>query len=978
MDSLVESRREELSRVRQDYDELFEKFKLANTLFADREALYRNQIQQLEESMAILRRKNDNLKFSLKAQNAAKEAFTEDVLQLQEVAKLLEEREQTMVAACDSANEKNKQLEKENESLRSTVVSLQDQISRLQVIMEDTTVSKIEYNALNAQLKTIEGVLQTDYVSKTLFNQQHDDLVAIKSHMENDTVEKALFDALQSKLQQLEQRLPTDFIAMSEYKALQHILQNVLDERKLWEESSRVVEESRGEKARLLSEAEARIISLKDRVEHSEIELSELRGQYQQVTDELFSARAELDRREKEQTDQTNTISQLEQARASLLTQVGHLKLTLRNEAEARHEAIEAKAALQLQVEKLRREFSTSLIDSNQKIKQVFDSTEDQLRRRLDEHEQRIQYLQEQLETANKIKEGLESNYEAAKEHNRDMEVLITDAKTQLTIQIASNDTFQRENFDLRQQIVDLKMEREMLLQKITEVQRQNKELNENLEEFRLMVFSELSPSFKKFLGPNGHGNGQHSLPSSVASTPLAVRLGAPPPGNFLFSPTVQTGPHSQRTQPMMDNTMPASTGAVTASAAGTIAEDSTYYTNHLHQLLQPPTPPFMGVVHNNTGLNDGQMTSASKTDTKSGRDSKHFFPPESNLPVPSTPAVASTVPAVMHVNANTLASSSRPATPISSPALLRHYKAGSNHRNSPSNDNLPPAHNSGSKPQQHSNAELSTAILPLQVQVVDESVRVLHRLNSKDNFLVTPNPKANYKPAPTAPTTLSTSSPNHVRATPPVPSVRSSPADAVRQVDVEPSVVSFVKPSIASPHSSSMSGGVKSLQTQPNRLGGGAQRLSPQTLVQQQHHLQPQPSPGATGRRSPLLFQSLPQQQQSSAQLQNQHEQQRPSTPTRRFVSSLSSDSLLPPTPSLSTSAHRQQQLRRRLAPAGSEDDDEDEEVYEVTLDDSLYMRNHHLVEAYVAGLRTPISSNNSASSRTPNGGTFISQMEV
>eukprot|EP01033_Poteriospumella_lacustris_P001530 gene1530-1105_t len=429
LDDLISANQAELRKAKKDYDELFDKFKLASQLFEERDGVYRAKIGELEETVSQLKRKNDNLKFIINNQNATKEAFAEDVKQLQEVSQLLETREKSLTEACEILQRENRLQAIEINDLKSRLSQREDQYLRLEVLMQETMVPKTDWMAQQQRLQVMEDALHTDHVPKDVYERLAQECEALKAHMTSAMVEKATFEHLQHTHLELERRVPVDFVPIAEYAKLKRLLQEAVDERRLVAESAQVVQDQRDQQMTNYREIEAKAISLKGRVEQQEAEIRELR-----------------------------------------------------------HEK------------------------DNQKMNGVFETSERQYQQRLQEVTEHNQRLQLQCQGTLQEIDLLHQENEHLRHHCRDVEALIADAKTQLTLQLASQETTLRDNELLRQQAQIWQAEKEQLFERLQRLQHDNQELHNYLEEFRA----------------NGHGRMAHA--AAAAAGP------APAPGHALES----------------------------------------------------------------------------------------------------------------------------------------------------------------------------------------------------------------------------------------------------------------------------------------------------------------------------------------------------------------------------------------------------------------------------------------------------------
>lgn len=526
MDGLLAASQAESRRATLDYEALFEQFQITKQLFGERDEVYRTKIKELEQSVALLSRKNDNLKFSIRGQNASKQAFAEDVAQLQLVAKLLEERETALTDAYENSLREISHKNIELEDLKDQIVRHEHHYKRLQHVLTDSTVPTSEFVAQGRKLRDLEESLKNDYVSKSVYEKVVDECNAMKLQMEKNMVEKSLYETLHQKHVDLERRLPVEYFPVGEYEKLKRLLQSVMDEKRHLEKSSLIVQEQRDEQLISYREIEAKAVLLKGRVENQEGEIFQLRQQKEVISQELLMLRSNHLTSEEDRSELREKIRELENAKNHLSTQCGHLKMQLSHESSAKQEAIEARKQVEKHIDQLRHDYNSRIIDSNQKMNDVVETSELQYKQRLQETTNHNQRLQLQVHGNLQEMDLLQQENERLRLHCRELENLIGDAKTQLTLQLASQETNFRENELLKQQEQAWKAEKDQLMQRLQDLQAGNQQMQNYVEEFRLLVFSELSPTFRKHLVkgeeafiPNTPNENEHRLRVNNAVT---------------------------------------------------------------------------------------------------------------------------------------------------------------------------------------------------------------------------------------------------------------------------------------------------------------------------------------------------------------------------------------------------------------------------------------------------------------------------
>eukprot|EP01034_Spumella_vulgaris_P024833 gene24833-31221_t len=137
-------------------------------------------------------------------------------------------------------------------------------------------------------------------------------------------------------------RLRNDFTSNEEYNRVSVYLTETLEDKRILEAELLSAQVVRDNAVTMSSEAEARVISLKGRVEQTERELHDLRAVLEQRSRELVTTRTELTAAEEQRTQAMQENLALETQKSLILTQIGNARMALRKETDARETAVAA------------------------------------------------------------------------------------------------------------------------------------------------------------------------------------------------------------------------------------------------------------------------------------------------------------------------------------------------------------------------------------------------------------------------------------------------------------------------------------------------------------------------------------------------------------------------------------------------------------------------------------------------------------
>eukprot|EP01031_Cornospumella_fuschlensis_P037106 gene37106-45041_t len=491
MEHALQQRIEELSKCRKDYDDLLDRFRQLSAACEEKEKIYQSKIRDLTDTVSDLTSKNNAICHRLQRQKTVLKTFENDARALQEAARLLEMREQDISKTLRSTQDTNSNLLAEVKAMASKNVQLLEERDSLSKILAEEMVSKQDYDLVQQKNIRLNKVIEQDMVPRSQYEQLVEDNKNLKKRMMHEMVDMKDYEELHSKLLATERRLTFDYVSKDDYFRLQQLLQEAHDEKRVIEESVRLIEENRDQNIKLNSENAAKVVYLKGRVEQSEREMSDLRSQHNKMTEDLNYIKEELSRSENARRMAEEKIVMLDTAKSALMTQLSKAKLAVRHEAEAKQAAIEEKAALQKQVDDVKLEFSNKLIESNHKLKDIFDLSEDQIRRTL-------HIVQDENAGLHDTVESLRNENILLRDKARDLERELVECQGKGKVQDAYLESASRENADLKSEIIYLREEKVRL-------ENRQQGLYHELEEFKATVFAELSPALSKHFVDHAH-----------------------------------------------------------------------------------------------------------------------------------------------------------------------------------------------------------------------------------------------------------------------------------------------------------------------------------------------------------------------------------------------------------------------------------------------------------------------------------------
>ena len=300
MDGVLQSHISELMRGREEYRALFDKLTLANQVMEEREE--KNQSLLSEKT-----RETENLRRIIQSHNALRESFDMDVKQIAKSATLLEDREREM-------NSQFNNIKSENVALKKDLDNVKTELDKAHRRMEDDMVSVDKYEdskvSFDKQLK--EVTLQKENALQKLDKKEEE--------LQRSTIEfKVSLGSM---------------VPLNEYNSLEQKVRILIQDNEIVEQSVKIVEESRNAAIQSLKDADKRILQLQETNQESEIKTTNSKITQERLQVDIDQLREELDLVDQERRNSVERACFMENSRASLLTQIGNLKLSSRKGTE--------------------------------------------------------------------------------------------------------------------------------------------------------------------------------------------------------------------------------------------------------------------------------------------------------------------------------------------------------------------------------------------------------------------------------------------------------------------------------------------------------------------------------------------------------------------------------------------------------------------------------------------------------------------
>ncbi len=495
MEEALQDRIRELAKSRADYDDLLDKFRQSNHLFDEKETLYKEQLKQSQHTIELWKEKYYKVKTIVNEHNELKQSFQQDVKILQETAKLLDQREQDLHHSMELLKDMNQKLTLENQEYQNQIQILEEKEIIMLRKCQEEMISKEEHDALVKKYQALQHIIEFDMISKVQYHQVEDDNHRLKQRIEQQCVDRRTYQEILQRFETLDSAVNSgQYIKRDDYERLLLENQSLNEDKRVIEASVRIVNEMKDQSMRQSEEKDVTIHGLQKKIELIEKDMQQLTMEHHHISIELQQKREEILRHDEERKQSLEKVMSLENQKSTLLTQLGQVKLSLRNETEQRKDLQQQVKIWEGRLESAKLEFSKELIEHNQKLNEVFSGKERTWQQRFADLELQCTVLDRESKEYCRVKEELEQKVHQLDEMNQEL------SKT-IAVKEVYEDTTQR---DIQR-----------LHQDRSQLQLKNAELTTMLEELRINVMSELSPSFRKYFNNGTLSPGGDSMVTS-------------------------------------------------------------------------------------------------------------------------------------------------------------------------------------------------------------------------------------------------------------------------------------------------------------------------------------------------------------------------------------------------------------------------------------------------------------------------------
>lgn len=332
----------ELSKSREQYNSLFEKFKKSNQLFNERDNLNQQKLKYLNSENELMKTKISELKRVVKSQKQASSIFEKDFLELEEVANVLESRENelesrylNLLKNMSMVKESKEDLETELEKLKSLNYSLKQLISEM--------IPRSDYEICLSRLQDLDLKIVNEMVPLVKYN-------ALQNVMDNNMVSRRDYESLLNTCNSLQMKIEIEMVPALLFEDLSQSLNDAYDRIKTLEDNNARLEKENTSSKHSLIETEERISSLKARIFEAEREISLIRQENDDKREQIEILKDQSLTIDTDRSELNARILVLESSKASLLTQLGNSKQKCRRDVEQHFSTAEENNILKSQL----------------------------------------------------------------------------------------------------------------------------------------------------------------------------------------------------------------------------------------------------------------------------------------------------------------------------------------------------------------------------------------------------------------------------------------------------------------------------------------------------------------------------------------------------------------------------------------------------------------------------------------------------
>ncbi len=294
LESALRSHVHEVMRSREENRSLMNKFKVAESIYAEREMHSAALLQRMQDEVDDLRKKNEEYKLALVAQKSSKDLFMAKVKEIATTIELLQQREDATQARNADLKADKKHMVQEIDELRRKLEDKEEYIKQL----VDLSTKKEENYAKAAEL--------------------------LKDAHKNEL--QSMQNGYELNLRKIKEEIDVDYVPAATHVKLREAYEAVLADKHVLEESVGIVDQSLKDSNRALKDKDEELRAMRLKVNESEKSFLAASLQEERSVRDSEGLREEIDRTAKVAHVNEERIITLEREKSILLTQVASLK----------------------------------------------------------------------------------------------------------------------------------------------------------------------------------------------------------------------------------------------------------------------------------------------------------------------------------------------------------------------------------------------------------------------------------------------------------------------------------------------------------------------------------------------------------------------------------------------------------------------------------------------------------------------------
>ena len=335
MEGALKAQIEELNRCRSDYSTLFKNFKQARVIFDEKDQEKSNQIHLANKKIDKLQRKVDEYKQVIAVQKSARGGFANDVNQLKYATDLLETREKCIWDKHEIISTQNADLNKDVK-LQCEIIQRQlAEIGKLNEIITDETVPKINFERLVSEIDAMRVVVQKEMISLDTHQQVKEKYAELQRRVEWEMIALEEYNTIADEAQSLKIKLQ-GCVPADDFVRLQESYQSSIKEIETVSASVLRITGGRDDALRLLLDEQSKQIVLEGHIQKIERELNASKIKEKETIAEIDRIRCDFDAADDNRKLTLQNYILLEAANSALSAQLESTRLQLDRELAAR------------------------------------------------------------------------------------------------------------------------------------------------------------------------------------------------------------------------------------------------------------------------------------------------------------------------------------------------------------------------------------------------------------------------------------------------------------------------------------------------------------------------------------------------------------------------------------------------------------------------------------------------------------------